>query len=588
MIKGITRLAAAAAVTTLHAKFAARAALLGVVALQLAACGGGDSSPTPQAAAPVAPPATPPPSATPAANRPTISGTPPTSVAVGASYRFQPQATDASGARLSFRTDHQPGWLSLDTSTGTLSGNPRIADIGVYRDIVVSVTDGTGMTSLPAFTVEVFAATARAYFGTPVVIPATIEAERFDRGGEGIGYHDATAANTGGELRPDEGVDIRMDPRAPGENSIVSGFETGEWMAYTINVATAGDFDLGLLASSAFNDGAYHVEIDDRDVTGRIAVPNTGNWDSFQWAGAPTVSLTVGDHVLKVVADRQFFDLDSIVISLPPPPPPPPPPPLVLSKVDFACSFDTLPDCALEEQSKVPGRASLTHIARDGATALRLHTEPGDNNVVSSGDMERDDFWLSQEASDGFEGHEAWWAHSIYFPDDFTVPTWQSYVVFDFHNTGAGPGQANFHVAFQRQTDVNQPGLLSFIGYGGAYNTDGRYSAVIGQVQKDVWYDFVYHVRWSSGQDGFFDAWVNGKRVLAYRGPTLYTGQGVYLKLANYHTPVCDPYPACIGTHKPSSVIHDRIVRGTTAQAVSSGPLEGSLDLVNGILTPRF
>jgi hypothetical protein len=50
--------------------------------------------------------------------------------------------------------------------------------------------------------------------------------------------------------------------------------------------------------------------------------------------------------------------------------------------------------------------------------------------------------------------------------------------------------------------------------------------------------------------------------------------------------PVCDPYPACIGTHAPSSVIHDRIVRGTTALAVSSGPLEGVLGLVNGVLTP--
>ena len=597
MIKGITRLAAAAAVTTLYVKFAARAALLGVLALQLAACGGGGSSPTTQATATGTPPATPtpaataPPSVSQATGRPTISGIPPSSVAAGTLYRFQPQATDASGAPLSFRTINQPRWLSLDASTGILSGNPQTADIGVYRDIVVSVSDGNLMTSLPAFTVEVVAAMARAYSATAVVIPATIEAERFDRGGEGIGYHDATAANAGGEFRPDEGVDIRSDPRAPGDNWIVNGFETGEWLAYTISVATAGDFELGLLASSAFNDSAYHVEIDGRDVTGQIAVPNTGNWDSFQWAGAPNVSLTVGIHVLKVVSDRQYFDLDSIVLALPPAPEPPP---LTLSKLNFACSFDALPDCDLEEQSEVPGRASITKIGRDGGTALRLHTEPGDNNVSGSGAMERDDFWLSQYESDGYQDHEAWWAHSILFPDDFTVPTWQSYVVFDFHNSDPGPGQANFHVAFQPQTDINQPGLLSLIGYGGGNGgadgspAGGRFAAVIGQVQKNVWYDFVYHVRWSAGSDGFFDAWVNGKRVLAHQGPTLYEGQGVYLKLANYHVPVCDPYPACIGKHKASSVIHDRIARGPTAQAVSGGPLEGYLDLINGVLTPRF
>jgi hypothetical protein len=33
-------------------------------------------------------------------------------------------------------------------------------------------------------------------------------------------------------------------------------------------------------------------------------------------------------------------------------------------------------------------------------------------------------------------------------------------------------------------------------------------------------------------------------------------------------------------------VIHDRVIRGTTALAVSSGPLEGVLTLVNGVLTP--
>jgi hypothetical protein len=49
-----------------------------------------------------------------------------------------------------------------------------------------------------------------------------------------------------------------------------------------------------------------------------------------------------------------------------------------------------------------------------------------------------------------------------------------------------------------------------------------------------------------------------------YSGPTLYPGQGCYLKLANYHTPF----------GKPSSVIHDRVIRGTAAGAVSPVPLE--------------
>jgi hypothetical protein len=93
---------------------------------------------------------------------------------------------------------------------------------------------------------------------------------------------------------------------------------------------------------------------------------------------------------------------------------------------------------------------------------------------------------------------------------------------------------------------------------------------------RNVWYDFVYHVKWSSAGDGFFDVWVNGAKKLSHVGPTLFVGRGCYLKLANYHVPF----------GRASSVIHDRVIRGTTALAVAPAPLEGVLTLVNGVLTP--
>ena len=422
-------------------------------------------------------------------------------------------------------------------------------------------------------------AAASPYAAEPAAVPGTIEAERFDRGGEGVGYHEVTPDNYLGQFRPYEGVDIRNDPRSPGNNWIVSGIETGEWTAYTIDVATAGTYQWGVLAATAYNGAAYHFELDGWNMTGKVAVPNTGSWDGFRWVGAPNVHLNRGRYVLKVVSEAEYFDLDLIVIA--------PAPgqtqilqaqPLQPSAINFACAFNALPACGFIEQARVSGRATLTSLSRDGGTALRLHTEPGDYNVVGSGMMERDDVYLATpgtaDAEIYGEGVEQWWAHSILFPDDFVMPTQQSYVVFDFHNTGSGAGQANFHVAFEPSDDIttpiSQPGQLKFI----AHNDWGRYGAVIGQVQKNYWYDFVYHVRWSSGSDGLFYAWVNGKLVLQHQGPTLYSGQGVYLKLANYHQPVCTPYPACAGSDQPSSVIHDRVIRGTTAQSVALGPLE--------------
>src|ERR1051325_3046899 len=61
-----------------------------------------------------------------------------------------------------------------------------------------------------------------------------------------------------------------------------------------------------------------------------------------------------------------------------------------LADAGYFCSFETSPmDCGFKEQAKVPGRASLVDIARDGSKAVRLYTEPGDNDVGGSGTSPR-------------------------------------------------------------------------------------------------------------------------------------------------------------------------------------------------------
>src|SRR5258706_5217239 len=297
------------------------------------------------------------------------------------------------------------------------------------------------------------------YFGTPTIVPSTVDAENFDNGGEGVGYHDNSAGNQGDAgFRPTEGVDIfYSNDTASGNAYIVKNFEAGEWLGYTISVPAGGNYDFELRAATNvdFPNSAFHLEVDGVNATSTVALPDTGGLSNYQWIGKSRVALTAGTHVLKVVAERSYFALNSVRVTVPVAVPPPPDPGAVLFSCGFAIAST---DCGLEEQAKVPGRATLTSIAREGATGIRLHTEPGDNNVASSGEMERNDLWLSQAASDGYEGHDAWWAHSIFFPDDFTTPTWESYVVFDFHNNRSGPWQANFMGNFQRQAHSTQRG----------------------------------------------------------------------------------------------------------------------------------
>ncbi len=238
----------------------------------------------------------------------------------------------------------------------------------------------------------------------------------------------------------------------------------------------------------------------------------------------------------------------------------PVPIPAAGGEVQFSCDFATsAADCGFYEQAKTPGRATLVDIARSGKTAIRLRTEPGDAGVNGSGQWERNDLSLPPAATACSQGQEHWWAHSVLFPSDYVVPPYGGGVVMDFHHTGPR-GQANFHV-----DAMPNPVGLRLRGYGGPTVDGGEYKVTLGPVKKNVWYDFVYHVKWSSDADGFMTAWLNGRKVLSYRGPTLYRGMGCYLKLANYHVPF----------GQPSSVIHDRVIRGTSWKAVALTPLEG-------------
>jgi trimeric autotransporter adhesin len=121
-----------------------RGGILVALAVSLAACGGDEEE---AAAAAVSD----------GNHAPTISGTPATSVGQGSSYSFTPAAADADGDALIFGIDAKPSWATFSTSTGSLSGTPAAADVGMHRGIVVWVSDGKAQTLLPAFDVQVMA-----------------------------------------------------------------------------------------------------------------------------------------------------------------------------------------------------------------------------------------------------------------------------------------------------------------------------------------------------------------------------------------------------------------------------------------------
>ena len=221
------------------------------------------------------------------------------------------------------------------------------------------------------------------------------------------------------------------------------------------------------------------------------------------------------------------------------------------SAVSWSCDFEGT-YCGMQEQSKVEPehRSRFVSTARDGRQAIELNTQPGDDQVHGGGDWERDDLELAPSPEYCNEGQDEWWAVSVLFPDGYEATTGLGEVM-DFHQNGSG-GAPNFNV-------MAEPDGLRLDGYYGDLKNPGEYKVELGRIRRNVWYDFVYHVKWTAGEGGLFIAWLNGEQVLVHHGPTLYPGLSCYFKLANYHSP----------SPRPSAIIFDRLIRGTSAEAVA-------------------
>ena len=124
---------------------ASRAVLCACIAL-IAGCkgGGGTSAAATPGTANVA-----------STSAPAISGSTTTTIKAHSTYTFSPTASDPNGDALSFQIQNKPSWATFNTLTGQLSGTPTVAHIGTYANIVISASDGSHSTSLPAFTLTV-------------------------------------------------------------------------------------------------------------------------------------------------------------------------------------------------------------------------------------------------------------------------------------------------------------------------------------------------------------------------------------------------------------------------------------------------
>ncbi|WP_299315001.1 glycosyl hydrolase [uncultured Aquimarina sp.] len=144
-----------------------------------------------------------------------------------------------------------------------------------------------------------------------ISLPGFVEAEDYKDGGEGIGYQDANLGNTGGAYRNDD-VDIEIIGDSSG-NYNVGWIESGEWLAYDINVPDSPKgYDIHFRVASPNGNGKFHLELDGTAITDVISVSNTGAWQSYETITQTQVAVDSGNHELRIVFDSSGLNINFI------------------------------------------------------------------------------------------------------------------------------------------------------------------------------------------------------------------------------------------------------------------------------------
>ena len=165
------------------------------------------------------------------------------------------------------------GWRTVSRQVTLPAGTHRlvirfVGDKQILDRVTVAAV-ATPTTTVPT-TVPT---TVQTTLGGTVRLPATVQAENYATGGEGVGYHDTTAGNQGGAYRSD-GVDIAYAPSIA--SYVVTQIRSGEWLEYSVDAPVERDYPLAFRLSSPSGGQFFEMKIDGRSEVTVIA-PRTGS-----------------------------------------------------------------------------------------------------------------------------------------------------------------------------------------------------------------------------------------------------------------------------------------------------------------------
>lgn len=157
------------------------------------------------------------------------------------------------------------------------------------------------------------------YNNKPISIPGVIQAENFDKGGEGMTFHDSDSNREGDKnYRSDsEGVDFVV-----GNNGTAIGYtKANEWLEYTIDVKEAGSYSYIATVSSGTTGSGFNIGVKKLTSTGspttlaKVSIPQTANndWSKYTTVkGELSKDLEAGEQILRITITGANCNIDKI------------------------------------------------------------------------------------------------------------------------------------------------------------------------------------------------------------------------------------------------------------------------------------
>ena len=189
---------------------------------------------------------------------------------------------------------------------------------GTYN-VTAEATDTDGKTS-KVFTYTLKVNNKRTPYRSVINLPGVIQAENFDKGGEGVTFHDSDSEDQGdAKSRSDnEGVDL-----VKGNNGTVIGYTAaGEWLEYSVKVTEPGTYSYEATVSSGVSGSGFTLGlVEDGKVTSlcKVNVPQTGSnsWDTYKVVkGNITRELTEGEHIFRITINGANCNIDKMELKL--------------------------------------------------------------------------------------------------------------------------------------------------------------------------------------------------------------------------------------------------------------------------------